>query len=211
MVQDVIRCLVDEFLSRKITRNNPNIKTKKEETIMRKNKMKITILGCIGVFLIAALVLLPATQVKAETMKYQVINYITKIERVPVPDVKGHVVGVLEKRGLGIFEGAIFKKGETAAQTVMVTFDVIKGKGGSIQGYVFYTFNDGSTFMGKIQGTKTPPTVKGTGVFIKGTGRFEGIEGKVSWKGKYITPYTKDKTKGDTIIDVTGTYTLPKK
>ncbi len=35
---------------------------------MRKNKMTITILGCIGIFLIAALVLLPATQVKAETL-----------------------------------------------------------------------------------------------------------------------------------------------
>ena len=178
---------------------------------MRKSKITITILSCIGIFLVTALILVPATQAGEKPLKYRVINYITKIERVLIPDVKGHAVGVLEKRGVGIFEGAIFKKGETAAQTVMVTFDVIKGKGGSIQGYVFYTFNDGSTFMGKIQGTKTPPTVKGTGVFIKGTGRFEGIEGKVSWKGKYITPYTKDKTKGETIIDVTGTYTLPKK
>jgi hypothetical protein len=74
-----------------------------------------------------------------------------------------------------------------------------------------YTFKDGSTFIGKIQGTKTPETVKGTGVFLKGTGRFEGIKGKMSFKGKYITPYTKDKTKGDAIIDVTGTYTLSKK
>ncbi len=35
---------------------------------MRKSKMKITILGCICVFLIASLVLLPATQAKAETL-----------------------------------------------------------------------------------------------------------------------------------------------
>ena len=113
---------------------------------MRKSKITITILSCIGIFLVTALILVPATQAGEKPLKYRVINYITKIERVLIPDVKGHAVGVLEKRGVGIFEGAIFKKGETAAQTVMVTFDVIKGKGGSIQGYVFYT--DGSTFMG---------------------------------------------------------------
>ena len=177
---------------------------------MKKSKMTITILGCIGIFLITALVLVPAAQAGEKPFKYQIINRTSKMEYVLVPDVKGHVVGVVERRGVGIFEGAIFEKGETAAQTVMVTFDLIKGKG-SIQGYVLWTFKDGSTFIGTIQGTKTPATNKGTGVLFKGTGRFEGIKGKVSFKGKYITPYTKDTTKGDAIIDVTGTYTLPKK
>ena len=62
MVQDVRRWLVDDFLSRKITRNIPNLKTKKEETIMKKNKMTIAILNCIGIFLITALILVPAAQ-----------------------------------------------------------------------------------------------------------------------------------------------------
>ncbi len=175
---------------------------------MRKSKM--TILGCIGIFLIAALILVPAAQAGEKPIKYRIINRTTKMEWLPVPDVEKHVVGVVERRGVGIFEGAIFEKGETAAQTVMVTFDVIKGKG-SIQGYVLWTFKDGSTFIGKIQGTKTPATNEGTAELFKGTGRFEGIKGEVSFKGKYITPYTKDTTKGDAIIDVTGTYTLPKK
>lgn len=68
MVQDVRRWLVDDFLSRKIIRNIPNLKTKKEKTIMRKSKIKIVILGCIGIFFIAALLLLPAKQAKAETL-----------------------------------------------------------------------------------------------------------------------------------------------
>jgi hypothetical protein len=29
--------------------------------------------------------------------------------------------------------------------------------------------------------------------------------------GKYVTPYTKDETKGDVVIDGTATYTVPKK
>ncbi len=58
---------------------------------MRKNKMTITILGCIGVFLIAALVLLSATQAKAETMKYNYTSQITKMEFTLYPDVKGGI------------------------------------------------------------------------------------------------------------------------
>jgi len=68
MIQDVRRWLVDDFLSRRTTINIPNLKIKKEETIMKKSNMKITILGCISVFLIASLVLLPAKQSKAETL-----------------------------------------------------------------------------------------------------------------------------------------------
>ena len=179
---------------------------------MRKSKMKITILGCISVFLIAALILVPAAQAGEKTVKYKCANSIIKLEVCPVPDVKGHAVGVIEKRGVAIFEN-----GETAAYHTRLTFDSIKGQGGSFWGYCDYTFADGSTRILKYQGTITLPpgeklrSFKGEGKYIKGTGRFEGIEGKVSFKGKYITPYTKDKTKGDTVIEVTSTHTLPKK
>ena len=70
---------------------------------MRKSKMKITILGCISVFLIAALILVPAAQAGEKTMKYKIANYTIKLEKCPVPDVKGHVVGVIEKRGAAIY------------------------------------------------------------------------------------------------------------
>jgi len=53
--------------------------------------------------------------------------------------------------------------------------------------------------------------IKGTGQYINGTGRFEGIKGEVSFNGKYVTPYTKDETKGDAVFDFTSTYTLPEK
>jgi len=68
--------------------------------------------------------------------------------------------------------------------------------------------------MTKFQGTASgakPRLIKGTGNYIKGTGRFEGIKGKVSFSGKYVTPYTKDKTKGDVVLEVTSTYIPPKK
>jgi prepilin-type processing-associated H-X9-DG protein len=181
----------------------------KEDTIMKKNKLTITILGCMCVFLIAALILVPAAQAEEKTMKWKIISYFIKMEVFPVPDVENHIVGVLEKRGVAIFE-----KGETAAYHAWSTFDSIKGQKGSGMGYSNYSFADGSAFMEKNQSTITfakLSSMKGTGEFIKGTGRFEGIKGKLSFAGKYVTPYTKDKTKGDAYFEVTGTYTLPKK
>ena len=44
---------------------------------------------------------------------------------------------------------------------------------------------------------------EGTFEYIKGTGRFKGIEGSGSYTGKHSTP-------PDVVyIDYTGTYTLP--
>ena len=62
----------------------------------------------------------------------------------------------------------------------------------------------------EIPAGKKLPTLKGKGEYIKGTGRFEGIKGTLSLNGYYVTPYGKE-TKGDLVVNVTGTYTLPSK
>jgi len=164
-----------------------------------------------SVFLIAALILVPAAQAGKVTRKVRVTSYITKVEVVPVPDVEKHVVGVYERRGVSVYEN-----GETAAYHTRGTFDFTKGQG-PFRGYTQQSFADGSTFIVKYQGASTVatgeklPSFKGTSEYIKGTGRFEGIKGKVSFSGKYVTPYTKDKTKGEVYMEATATYTLPKK
>ena len=179
---------------------------------MKKNKMTITILCCIGFFFITALMLVSTAQAAEKTVKCKLISQNTKIDAIPVPDMKGHIIGILEKRGLAIYEN-----GEIAAYHTRATFDVTRGKGGPFWGYTDYKFEDGSTIVTKYQGTSWVPSgkklssLKGTGEYVNGTGRFTGIKGKLSFNGKYITPYTKDETKGDTIVEVTGSYTLPKK
>ena len=178
---------------------------------MKKNKVTIAILGYICIFLIAALLLVPATQAGEVIRKMGVTSYITKAEVVPVPDVEKHIVGVYDRRGVAVFEN-----GETAAYHTSGTFDYTKGQG-PFSGYTQLTYADGSTTIVKYQGASTVAageklaSIKGTGEYIKGTGGFEGIKGKVSFSGKYVTPYTKDETKGDAYYDVTMTYTLPKK
>jgi hypothetical protein len=165
----------------------------------------------IGILFIAALLIVPATQAVAKTMKYKIIAPLTRMEWISVPDVEKHALILYERRGVVIFEN-----GETAAYHTRGTADTIGGIG-TFRGYSDILYEDGSTTMFEYTGTLTLApgekmrTIKGEGKYIKGTGRFEGIEGKSSFMGKYVTPYTKDETKGDIVLDATATYTLPKK
>jgi hypothetical protein len=179
-------------------------------TTIKRNKMKVTIWGIIGILLIAVWLFVPATQARAETVKIKYSTQFTKREVVPVPGEKGHIVGLYERRGVAIVEN------EVAATAICGTLDGIKKKV-SFQGYTQMTFKDGSTWALTHQGTLVRPPgeelglYKIKGEFIKGTGRFEGIKGKYSGTGRYITPLTKDETKGDNWMEITATYTLPKK
>jgi len=167
--------------------------------------------GIIGILLIAALLLLPATQAKAKTVKYKIIAPLTRVEWIAVPDVEKHMLILYERRGVAIFEN-----GENAAYHTRGTADTIEGLG-TFRGYSNILYEDGSTTMFEYTGTLTLApgeklsTIKGEAKYIKGTGRFEGIKGEASFIGKYVTPYTKDETKGDAVIDVTSTYTVPSK
>ena len=181
--------------------------------IRRESKKSFVIWCLIGILLISAWLLVPAIQAEAKTVKanHKVFGYLTKVESVAVPDVEEHVVILFERRG-----AAIFENGETAAYCTRGTTDSIKGHG-KFNGYSDYLFKDGSTIITEYTGTITLPpggklhSLKGESKYIKGTGRFEGIKGKTSFSGKYVAPYTTDKTKGEFVIDVTGTYTLPSK
>ena len=54
------------------------------------------------------------------------------------------------------------------------------------------------------------PKVSGTGSYISLTGRFEGIQGDITFTGEYLTPYDTEKgTLGDLVVDITFNYTLP--
>jgi len=150
------------------------------------------------------------TQAKAETVKFKVTSYITKVEAIPVPDVEGHILLIGERRGVAAFED-----GSAAAYHTRATCDLTKFQG-PCQGYTDLTYPDGSKTIVKYRCTfeipagKKLPTLKGEGEFIKGTGRFEGIKGTASFSGYQITPYGKE-TKGDLVINVTSTYTVPSK
>jgi hypothetical protein len=167
---------------------------------------KKSILVLFGILVISAWVLGSAIQAGAETMKSRTSTYLAHIEVLPVGDVEGHIVGTFSRKGLSFYEN-----GEVAIYTNWGTLDFIKGNG-PFQGYSLVTFQDGSTYTIRWQGTVEANLYKLTGEYIKGTKRFEGIKGTFSGTGKGLTPYSKEKgTFGDAYYDIMGTYTLPSK
>ena len=144
----------------------------------------------------------------AEEAEWTVASYITKAELLPVPDAEKHAVGMYERRGV-----ANFKNGETAAYHTRGTYDFTMGNG-PFRGYTDMTYNDGSMVVVKYTGELASepgklPTLTGKGEYVKGTGKYEGIKGNISFTGKYITPHNEE-TKGDQIVNAKGTFTLPK-
>jgi hypothetical protein len=144
------------------------------------------------------------------TKKYWAVGQLVKYEGISVTDVEGHMLGIFESRGLVHIED------EVAVVTSWVQGDLINGTG-PMQGYTRYEYEDGSTIFTKTHyRAKSSPDLKtstyedGEGEYILGTGRFEGIKGSSSWKGKRITSVSRER-RGDWIIEGTMKYTLTSK
>ena len=178
--------------------------------------MNVRTLRYLG-YLILGCCLISATAVSAETytMNFRITEYGVTRSQIQAGDQEGHTIGAAEKRGLAFFEN-----GEVATYRGWETHDSDSRKRNiSFQGYSELTFEDGSTVMFKLRGTKTSqlpwwfvhgrvkPT--GSGEFVKGSGRFRGIRGNLSFSGRGLTAYSKQiGTRGDLYLDVTATYTV---
>ena len=98
---------------------------------------------------------------------------------------------------------AVFKSGETARLVGDGTYYVVDEKGlvpHKMQ-YMLW-FDDGSTITIRYTGTRHPldGTTGGSGEFINGTGRFDGIAGQVSAVGQVGGSATE--------LDWVGSYSL---
>ena len=167
----------------------------------------------IGILLIGGFLLGSVTQSSAETKNYRVVAQFSRVEYMPVGDIEGHILGMFEFRGLAFIDG------EVAVYSGVAYGDFTKGVG-PVHNYVKMIYEDGSTTVSKNQFTskiapdgKTALYEDGKGEFIMGTGRFAGIKGSNSFKGKRITPLSPGlkETRGDMFVDGTMTYTLPSK
>ena len=146
-------------------------------------------------------------QAGAETMNFKLVSMVEKLEMVKVSDLEGAVIGVMDRKGLSMFEN-----GDIATTTCRGTFDTKKG----FQGYSSLTFEDGSTIVLSWKGptSRVPPGGKYGGFtaafeYAKGTGRFKGIKGSGTFTEKKPN-WDKDfKAKGFTYYEWTGTNTLP--
>ena len=128
------------------------------------------------------------------------------VTTVEIGDVPGHVVGVVEFKGL-----SFFADGEVATHTNPATFDLTNGSGPH-QGYVVHYFDDGSTSIERYQGEAKlsadgkRTAVSGTFQCVGGTGRFAGLKGEGAYKGERVG----ELRTGDFVyVDTTGSCTVP--
>ena len=124
-----------------------------------------------------------------------------------VDDVPYHTIGVVECAGvLSCDDGGV------ATSSTKDMFDYINGSG-KFHGYSVVTFEDGYTVSIGYQGTATPEakTTRWDGAyeFIKGTGRFEGVQGGGSLTGKRLA--STPGAGSQYCVDYDLTYTLPSK
>jgi hypothetical protein len=187
------------------------LKVRKEETIMA-TKKSIILWSLVNILIIAVWLLVVVTQAGGETMKARSSNNMVKIEAIPIGDVDAHHIGVGTRDGLAFFES-----GEVATLKSFNTWDLVRGKGGLVQGYSLFTFVDGSTIITTLLQEyevdlerKFTWNIKFTGQIVKGTGRFEGIKGTLSGTGKRFKT-EKGELMGKVAQDWTFIYTLPPK
>ena len=166
----------------------------------------------IFILLVSTIVILGlSSSADAETRKARLYNYVTEMHVKPIGFFKAPANVIAERRGVAEYED-----GEVATY-LMRGAGKWSPKGGTMAGFSQYTFGDKSTNVVKWEAKITkkegqPPKVTGQGTYVSGTGRFEGIQGEVSFSGNYVTPYDKEKgTLGDLIVDVTSNFTLPTK
>ena len=87
---------------------------------------------------------------------------------------------------------------------------------GTRDGYALITYSDDSTsvFEWDLDFWSDEKTqlkkFAGTGKFVKGTGRFIGINGEVELTGQEVEPFPGEPAAG-AYFDVTATYSLPAK
>ncbi|WP_304509994.1 hypothetical protein [Anaerotignum sp.] len=171
--------------------------------------MKIAIKYIITLFVLMLFLPLIAN---ADTKKLRLQTYLTKLDVIPIGFVKAPAFAIMERRGVAVYED-----GEVATYLMRGT-GRFTPKGGTAEGFSQYTYNDGSTSVVKWQAQLVKKegdklmAVSGKGSYVSGTGRLKGIQGDMTFTGKYVTPYSKEKGMlGDMIVDVISNYTLPPK
>ena len=155
---------------------------------------------------VSAGVIVPAFALAQDLGTSRRVQGTAQVTSVEVGDVPGHVVGVVEFKGL-----TFFADGEIATHTNPATFDLTDGSGPH-QGYVVHHFDDGSTSIERYEGEARlsadgkRTVIEGTFECIGGTGRFAGLKGEGTYRGERLGAL---QTGDYVYVDTTGSCTVP--
>ncbi len=121
-------------------------------------------------------------------------------EQIEVGDEKGHVLAVYKSKAIYFNESTGKKSVGFSVNTMDINF---KTGQGFVQGYGITTDKDGDKMIRSHKGKPAGKGHwKGTFVYVKGTGKFEGITGGGTWNSYSLS-------KGQSYNEVEGEYQLP--
>jgi hypothetical protein len=146
---------------------------------------KSQIVGMMVLIVFAMGIVLVNCAVAGEYVKARNATHSLKWQQIDVGDEDGHVVVVQENKGVTTnLEGKWFADGWSCRDTGLSDLN-LKTFLGSAHGYTDYTDRDGNkyyvTWEGKgVKGEKF--LWGGTWKAVKGTGKFEGIQGNGTWQ-----------------------------
>jgi hypothetical protein len=145
---------------------------------------KSKIVGIVALIAFTMGILLVGDVVAGEKFKCRIVWYVTKNEQINVGDETGHVVALREAKGIvSNIQGKTFGEGWVALNTALVDISPKTGATGS--GYLTWADKDGDKIYMKWD-LKPPGPHPLT--FFKGTGKFEGVQGKAT----FSLLYTRD-------------------
>ena len=132
------------------------------------------------------------TLTKFKVSGKQTLAY-TKQERINIGDIEGHMLSLIEAKGVNVSTGKI--EYMNGGQVVNLVASDLVNFNGPIQGYSIVKKKEDSA-IGKLEGKIiTELSSEGTPVavieanltWILGTGQFKNIQGVVTAKGRYIS------------------------
>jgi hypothetical protein len=164
---------------------------------MMKNAPAILIILLSTIFIIIAQSAFAQRQIEE---KWREVFVTIDSKKVPVKTIDGLVLGVMEQRGFAFYED-----GSVATITAWLIYES-QGRNTQYSGYVLYSFRDGATQMARFEGGGDAiGKQKGNFTFIKGTGKYDGIQGSGTFTAEGFPP------KADLYVDVDAQYTISKK
>ncbi len=148
---------------------------------------RFKLIAFITLITLAFSVVLVGNALAEEKIKLRTAKYWVKWEQIEVGDQEGHVIALLETKGITTNkEGKSFGDGWVHRMTLLIDTNQKTGLG-SLQGYEEVTDRDGNKYCYRTEG-KIVSAAKAEGRYtlVKGTGKLEGIRGRGTWVS--ITP-----------------------
>jgi len=166
------------------------------------------LLTVITLITLAFAVALVGDALAGEKYKIRLVQYTVKWETINVPSEEKHLLALVDSRGVtSNMEGKPFGDGLVYQGVGFMDID-LKTELGSSNGYEEYTDRDGDKICAKWEGRRVKgqywrSSWEGTTIIVKGTGKYEGIQGRVKWS--FYNP-----AKMQTVADAEWDVDLPR-